>query len=87
MNELTITQLGTFVGLAYTLFQFSQAKANHVAQVAEIKARVNALEGQMKNQEQLINRIDRSLTQITTAIARLEERMTALDAKLDREQR
>lgn len=82
MNELTITQLGTVIGLLYTLWQFTQAKSAQVAEVADLKARLNILENQMQSHDEGLIRIERSVNKLVTAVARLEERLTALDAKI-----
>lgn len=79
MNELTLTQLATVAGLAYTLWQFSGARAGQAAELAELRTRVQALE----NQAQAWRRVERNVSDIMTALARLEERLTALDAKID----
>jgi len=83
MNELTLTQLGTALGMLYTLWQFSQAKSAQVAEIADLKARMLAVEKGVNTQEQTVMRIERSVNQLVTAVARLDERLTALDAKLD----
>jgi len=82
MNELTLTQLGTLAGLMYTLWQFANAKAQQVAEIADLKARLGALENQAKAQDAVIMRIERSVNSLVTTMARLEERLTALDEKL-----
>jgi len=82
MTELTLTQLGTLAGLIYTLWQFTNAKAQQVAEVAELKARLNTLENQAKAQDAVIMRIEQNVNKLVTAVARLEERLTALDQKL-----
>lgn len=82
MNELTVTQLGTVVGLIYTLYQFTQAKSAQVAEIANLKARLYTLESQIQTHDDALIRIDTNLNKLVTAVARLEERLTALDAKL-----
>lgn len=83
MNELTLTQLGTVVGLLYTLWQFSQAKSAQIAEIAGLSARMTSIERNYATQEQAVIRIERSVNQLVTAVARLDERLTALDTKLD----
>lgn len=82
MNEITLTQLGALVGVTYTLFQFARAKADQAAIVADLRARLGQVESQMQTLDARWGGIERSVAEIATAIARLEERMTALDAKL-----
>lgn len=82
MNELTLTQIGALLGIIYTFYQMSQAKAEHVAHVATLKTRIDSLETQMRSQDQVIVRIEHKVNQLCTVMARLEERISALDAKL-----
>tara|TARA_Y100000114_G_C11751380_1_gene324489 strand:- start:132 stop:383 length:252 start_codon:yes stop_codon:yes gene_type:complete len=82
MNELTLTQIGALIGILYTFYQMSQAKAAHVATVATLKTRIDTLENQMRSQDQVIVRIEHKVNQLCTVMARLEERISALDAKL-----
>lgn len=82
MNELTVTQLSTVAGLIYTLYLFTQAKSAQVAEIANLKARLNTLESQIQTHDDALIRIDTNLNKLVTAVARLEERLTALDAKL-----
>ena len=82
MNELTVTQLGTVIGILYTLYQFTQANSGQVAEIANLKARLYTLESQIQTHDDALIRIDTNLNKLVTAVARLEERLTALDAKL-----
>lgn len=82
MNELTLTQIGAILGILFTFYQLSQARALHVAEVATLKTRINTIETQMRSQDAVIVRIEQKLTELATVMARLEERISALDAKL-----
>lgn len=82
MSELTLTQLATLAGLVFTLWQFTNAKAKQYAEITELKTRLTQLEAQAKSQDAVIIRIEQNVNKLVTAVARLEERITALDEKL-----
>jgi len=84
MNELTITQLTGIVGIAYSLWQISGARASHAAEIAELRTKVSALESGAGDTARTLTRIEENVTQISTTLARLEERLTALDQKIER---
>tara|TARA_S200002703_G_scaffold74010_4_gene63849 strand:- start:1371 stop:1640 length:270 start_codon:yes stop_codon:yes gene_type:complete len=85
MTELTITQVSGVCAILYTFYQLAQAKAQNASTLADLRARVNTVESQMQNIDRTWTRIERKMNDITTAIARLEERVSALDAKIDRD--
>lgn len=87
MNEMTITQISGIIAILYTFYQLSQARAQQASIVADISARLTNVENNMIAGDRAWTRIERNMSDIATAIARLEERVSALDAKIDRERR
>jgi len=84
MTELTITQISGIVAILYTFYQLSQAKASQASTIADLRARLGAVETQLGNSDRAWARVEHRLNDLATAIARLEERISAVDAKIDR---
>lgn len=82
MDQMTITQLGTIVGLVYTFWQFAKEKAVAHGEITELRTRVKQLEHAVQQQDKTLQRIERDVHKIMTAVARLEERIQAISENI-----
>ena len=82
MNELTLTQLATVVGLGYTLWQISGSRAQQAAELAEMRTKLAHLEQNVANSERAWSRTEEKLNNIATLLGRLEERIESLSSRL-----
>lgn len=82
MDQMTITQLATVVGLVYTFWQFAKEKATAHGELAELRTRMKQLEHAVQQQDKAWQRIERDVHKIITAVARLEERIQAISENI-----